>query len=93
MFTSSHLMSVEGNGRSVKFTVLLFGPLAEKFGAKTLEFPLLVGTTIQDLAERMQIAEMLDNGMKVALNGEFCSPDVEIPDASEIAFLPPVSGG
>ena len=78
---------------AVKFTVRLFGPLAEKFGAKTLEFPLLVGTTIQDLAERMQIAEMLDNGMKVALNGEFCSPDVEITDASEIAFLPPVSGG
>lgn len=93
MFTSSHLMSVDGNGRAVKFTVLLFGPLAEKFGTKTLEFPLLVGTTIQDLAERMQIADMLDNGMKVALNGEFCSPDVEILDASEIAFLPPVSGG
>jgi len=86
-------MSVDGNGRAVKFTVLLFGPLAEKFGTKTLEFPLLVGTTIQDLAERMQIADMLDNGMIVALNGEFCSPDVEILDASEIAFLPPVSGG
>ncbi len=93
MFTSSHLMSAEGNGGAVKFTVLLFGHLAERFGTKTLEFPLQVGSTIQDLAERMQIAEMLDNGMKVALNGEFCSPDVEIPDASEIAFLPPVSGG
>ena len=93
MFTSSHLMSAEGNGSAVKFTVRLFGPLAERFGTKTLEFPLQVGSTIQDLAERMQIADMIDKGMKVALNGEFCSPDVEIPDASEIAFLPPVSGG
>ena len=41
----------------------------------------------------LEIEGMLDNGLKVALNGEFCSPDVEIPDASEIAFLPPVSGG
>ncbi len=93
MFACSHLMSTAGNGRAVKFTVRLFGPLADKLGTKTLEFPLQVGSTIQDLAERLQIAEMLDNGMKVALNGEFCSPDVEIPDASEIAFLPPVSGG
>ncbi|HIG20059.1 MAG: hypothetical protein CXT67_05265 [Methanobacteriota archaeon] len=86
-------MREEEATNAVKFTVLLFGPLAEKFGTKTLEFPLNIGTTIQDLAERMQIAEMLGNGMKVALNGEFCSPDVEIPDAGEIAFLPPVSGG
>ncbi len=86
-------MGEEGAARAVKFTVLLFGPLGEKFGTKTLEFPLLVGSTIQDLAERMHIADMLEKGMKVALNGEFCSPDVEIPDASEIAFLPPVSGG
>lgn len=31
--------------------------------------------------------------MRVALNGEMCSPDVEITDAAEVAFLPPVSGG
>ena len=86
-------MGEEGPTNAVKFTVRLFGPLAEKFGTNTLEFPLIKGATIQELAERMQIGEMLDKGMKVAPNGEFCSPDVEIPDASEIAFLPPVSGG
>lgn len=86
-------MQEEGPSEAVKFTVRLFGPLAEKFGTNTLEFPLIKGATIQELAERMQIGEMLDKGMKVALNGEFCSPDVEIPDASEISFLPPVSGG
>lgn len=86
-------MQEGGTSDAVKFTVRLFGPLAEKFGTNTLEFSLYAGATIQNLAERMQIAEMLDKGMKVALNGEFCAPDVEIPDASEIAFLPPVSGG
>ena len=78
---------------AVKITVLFFGPLREQFGARTLELPLFAGATISDLAKRLQISEMLEMGTKVALNGEICMPGVEIPDAAEIAFLPPVSGG
>lgn len=86
-------MSGDEGQKAVKFTVRLFGPLSEIFGTRTLEFPLFRGATIQELAERMGISDMLEQGTKVALNGEFCSPDVPIPDAAEVAFLPPVSGG
>ncbi len=78
---------------AVKCTVLMFGPLAEIMGGRALEIPLEKGTTIRQLATRMQISERLSQGMRVALNGEMCSPDVEITDAAEVAFLPPVSGG
>jgi len=77
----------------VKITVLFFGHLREQFGTRELEIPLFAGNSVADLAKRLQIHEMLDSGTKVALNGEFCSPEMEIPDAAEIAFLPPVSGG
>lgn len=78
---------------AVKCKVLLFGPLAEAFGQRELELPLELGTTIRQLAARIQIEERLSQGMRVALNGEICDAEVEIPDASEVAFLPPVSGG
>ncbi|MDP6741775.1 MAG: MoaD/ThiS family protein [Candidatus Thalassarchaeaceae archaeon] len=86
-------MSEDGMEKVVKITVLFFGQLSEQFGTRTLELPLFEGATISDLANRLQISEMLEKGTKVALNGDFCMPDVEIPDAAEVAFLPPVSGG
>lgn len=77
----------------VKITVLFFGKLREQFDTRTLELALFAGSSIADLATRLQISENLDSGTKVALNGELCSPEIEIPDAAEVAFLPPVSGG
>tara|TARA_B100001750_G_scaffold224933_1_gene216424 strand:- start:1336 stop:1581 length:246 start_codon:yes stop_codon:yes gene_type:complete len=77
----------------VKITVLFFGKLREQFGTRTLELALFAGSSIADLATRLQISENLDSGTTVALNGELCSPEMEIPDAAEVAFLPPVSGG
>ena len=77
----------------VKINVLFFGKLSDKFGTKELEIPLFAGNSIYDLAKRLQISDMLESGTTVALNGELCSPETEIPDAAEVAFLPPVSGG
>ena len=86
-------MSDEEPQKAVKVTVRLFGPLAESYGVSTLEIPLLHGSTILDLAVRLELDTSLEQGTKVALNGVFCSPDEVLPDAAEIAFLPPVSGG
>ncbi len=86
-------MGSEERTHAVKLKVLFFGPLAEQFETRELEFPLPRGSTIRDLANRLEIGRMLERGTKVALNGEFCSADTEIPDAAEVAFLPPVSGG
>ena len=79
--------------QAVKVTVRFFGPLAETFGTPTLEIALLLGSTIQDLANRLELGRSLEQGTRVALDGVLCSPDEEIPDAAEVAFLPPVSGG
>jgi molybdopterin converting factor small subunit len=78
---------------AVKVTVRFFGPLAEAFGTPTLEIALLLGSTIRDLAIRLELGSSLEQGTRVALDGVLCSPDEEIPDAAEVAFLPPVSGG
>ena len=78
---------------AVKVKALFFGPLAETLGTREIEIALLLGSTIQDLANRLNLVRSLEQGTRVALNGVFCSVDVEIPDAAEIAFLPPVSGG
>ena len=78
---------------AVKCTVLFFGKIAEDFGRKSLQIALERGTTIETLAERLMIAEHLSKGTKTALNGEFCDLGTEITDMSEVAFLPPVSGG
>ncbi|MBS71813.1 MAG: molybdopterin synthase sulfur carrier subunit [Thermoplasmata archaeon] len=86
-------MGNEQQDHAVKCDILFFGHLAEKFETKKLQIALYSGTTISQLAERLQIDDMLSTGIKVALNGEICDPDNIIPDAAEVAFLPPVSGG
>lgn len=86
-------MGDEEHDHAVKCDILFFGHLAEKFQTKKLQIALYSGTTIRQLAERLQIDEMLPLGVKVALNGEICDAENIIPDAAEVAFLPPVSGG
>ncbi len=78
---------------AVKVKVRFFDPLAEAFGTPHLEIALLLGSTIRDLAIRLELGRSLEQGTRVALDGVLCSPDEEIPGAAEVAFLPPVSGG
>jgi molybdopterin converting factor small subunit len=49
---------------------------------------------VGQLAERFDLTQMLSKGLLIAINGEI-GADLEtiLEDSSEIAFLPPVSGG
>ncbi len=81
-------------GRAIKVKMLMFGSLAEKVGAREIEVALEEGTTALELAERFQLADMMETGLRVAIDGIMISNlESTLNDAAEVAFLPPVSGG
>ena len=74
--------------------MLFFGPLAESMGQREIEVALLQGSSARDLIDRFRLTPMLDSGLRVAIDGVVgANLDESLADASEIALLPPVSGG
>lgn len=73
-------------------TVLSFGPLAEKLG-RSLSISLAATTTCSQIITRLGIIDWLDNGLKVAVNGEMTDLEAIVSPGDELALLPPVSGG
>ena len=74
--------------------MLFFGPLAERLGEREIEVALKFGTTFEQLIDRFELSEYLDSGLRVAIDGQIAaSLDTPLADSSEVAFLPPVSGG
>tara|TARA_B100000029_G_scaffold487661_1_gene543403 strand:+ start:578 stop:835 length:258 start_codon:yes stop_codon:yes gene_type:complete len=85
---------MSGPGKAVKVRMLLFGPLAESMGQREIEVALEFGTTALQLLERFDLTAHLDSGLRVAIDGQIGTPlDTQLNDSSEIALLPPVSGG
>ena len=83
-----------GTGRAVKVRMLFFGPLAERLGEREIEVALEQGATAEQLIDRFELSEYLDSGLRVAIDGQIGAPlDTPLADSSEVAFLPPVSGG
>ena len=83
-----------GTGRAVKVRMLFFGPLAERLGEREIEVALEQGTTAEQLIDRFELSEYLDSGLRVAIAGDLgAALDTPLADSSEVAFLPPVSGG
>ena len=81
-------------GKAVKVRMLFFGPLAERLGEREIEVALKFGTTVGQLIDRFKLSEYLDSGLRVAIDGQIgASLDTPLADSSEVAFLPPVSGG
>jgi len=79
---------------AIKAMMILFGPLAETLGTRKIEVALNAGTSVVELADRFGIVELPERGINVAIDGIITTDlDTEIKDGSEIAFLPPVSGG
>ena len=79
---------------AIKVKMLFFGPLAESMGEREIEVVALHGSTAMDLIDRFRLTTMLDSGLRVAIDGVVGADlDTKLSDASEIAFLPPVSGG
>ena len=79
---------------AIKVKMLFFGPLAESMGQREIEVALIQGSSARDLIDRFRLTPMLESGLIVAINGAIGADlDASLSDASEIAFLPPVSGG
>ena len=92
--TPTHVGDDSELGRAIKVRILLFGPLAETVGEREIGVSLDEGTTALQLIERFQLSAMLASGLRVAIDGTVISNlDTLLPDAAEIALLPPVSGG
>ncbi len=76
-----------------KITVKAFGMIAEKFGSGQIE---LTGiSTIEELRKALfdQFPELKNMKFSIAINKQLASGNASIPDGSEIALLPPFSGG
>ena len=79
---------------AIKIRLLFFGPLAETMGQREIEVALNKGTSIMQLLKRFQLSDIVNNGTEVAINGEINDNfDFILMDSSEVAFLPPFSGG
>ena len=79
---------------AIRVTMLLFGELRERFGTGSIELTLPSGSTSLDLARRFELDDSLGAGVRVAVDGIIGAPvDTELSDGSEVAFLPPSSGG
>ena len=81
-------------GPAIKVSMLFFGPLAERMGQRKITVSLDAGTSASQLAERFELSDLLDTGLRIAIDGEIdADMHKPLPDSSEVAFLPPVSGG
>ncbi len=80
------------NQSSDSITVLCFGPLAEILG-RTSQISINSAITCKQIVVDLGIEEWLNNGLKVALNGEICDLESQLSPGDELALLPPVSGG
>ena len=81
-------------GKAITVKLLFFGPLAESMGQREDEVALELGTTAQQLIERFDLSGHLDSGLRVAIDGQIVTTmDSPLTDSSEVALLPPVSGG
>lgn len=75
--------------------ILLFAGLAETCGSTFLEVELPTVCTVADL-KRLAMAEqplLQDATYRVAVNSVYAEEQDAVSQGSEVAFLPPVSGG
>ena len=78
---------------SAEVTVLVFGPLRERLGIAELRER---GATIAEVWSHMAEAHGLTavpDGVRAALNLQYCDWDSAVTQGDVVAFLPPVAGG
>ncbi len=76
-----------------KITVRAFGMIAEKIGSGQIQ--LLGISSIEELRNSLfnQFPDLQNMKFSIAINKQLASGDAPIPEGSEIALLPPFSGG
>lgn len=72
------------------YTVLLFGPLRDKFDSGKLTIEMPENSSIEDLLNHLGVDS---DYVKTAVDGEIRPISTRLKAGSEIALLPPVSGG
>ncbi len=74
----------------ISHTVLLFGPLRDQFNTKMMTVEMLENCSVNDVLNHIGVDSNL---VKAAVNGTIVDTSTLLPAPSEIALLPPVSGG
>jgi molybdopterin converting factor small subunit len=88
------MVSPDQDIKVIKIKLMFFGSLSESMGHREIEVVLSKGTKISQLMNRFQLSDFVKSGVKVAINGEITDNYEQlITDSSEVAFLPPFSGG
>ena len=65
-----------------------------QIGSREIEVPLDEGTTLMELTEKFHLSKLIGSGLRIAIDGEITEKmDQPLSDSTEVAFLPPVSGG
>jgi len=77
----------------VQVNIICFGPLAEQLGWKSRTMLFDGATTPRMVVEELGISNWMNAGLTFAIDGEMCSPEAILSEGSELALLPPVSGG
>jgi molybdopterin converting factor small subunit len=74
----------------ISHTVLLFGPLRERFETRMMTIEMPKDCSVNDVLKHINVES---NIVKTAVNGTIVDHSTQLSAASEIALLPPVSGG
>lgn len=84
-----------GSRAAPSVTVLFFAQLRRSAGTDRLDVALQPGTTVADLATRLQGERpgLILRGCLCAVDEAYAEPDRVLRGAEVVAFLPPVSGG
>ncbi|TWU39237.1 MoaD/ThiS family protein [Novipirellula artificiosorum] len=81
----------------MKFNVLLFAAVREAADADAIAIELNDDATAKDVleevAQRLPSVSGLLPACRVALDSRYVAPDTAVAAATEIAIIPPVSGG
>ena len=74
----------------ISHTIILFGPLRDQFETRSMTVEMMENCTVEDVLNHLGV----DPGLvKAAVNGMIVDASTLLPSPSEIALLPPVSGG
>ncbi len=81
----------------MRIRLLAFASAGDVVGSPEIELELPAGTRVAQLGavlvERWPALAPLWPRLAVAVDGELARPDAALADDSEVALLPPVSGG
>ena len=81
----------------MKVSVLCFAQLKEVVDSDRVDLELRPEATVADLRiafiQQFPAVEGIVRQLLIAVNGEYAADGVTIPDGSEVACFPPVSGG